>query len=114
MRNEQVAHAEFAFEPLQELQDDDLHRNVERGRRFVEHQKVGLDRDGAGNANARALAAGKLMRKSRQQFDRKAALARDGGDALLQRLAAQLAQRRSGSAMAWNAVKRGLTLSPAS
>ncbi len=65
VRNEQIAHAELALEPLQELQNDHLHRNVERGGRLVEHEKLGLDRNGAGDADAGALPAGKLMRETR-------------------------------------------------
>ena len=34
--NEQVAHAELALQPLQELQDHDLHRHVECRGRLVE------------------------------------------------------------------------------
>ena len=92
VRDEQIAHAELFLEPLQELKDDHLNRNVERGGRLVEHQKIGLDRDGAGNADAGALAAGKLMRKARQQLQRQPALGRHLFDAVRERLAAQLAQ----------------------
>jgi hypothetical protein len=102
------------LELLQELEDHHLNRNVERRRRLVEHQKVGLDRDGAGNADAGALAAGQLMRKTRQKRSGRPHWLATSFDPLLERLAAQLAQRRSGSAMASKAVKRGLTLSPAS
>ena len=115
VRDEQIAHAELVLEPLQELQDDDLHGNVERRGRLVEHQKVGLDRDGAGNADAGALAAGKLMRESATAI---AAAGRIGPPrsrrARVSALPRSLRSRRSGSAMASKAVKRGLTLSPAS
>ncbi len=80
------------FSRCSSLKNDDLHRDVERRGRLVEHQKVGLDGNGAGDADAGALAAGKLVRKARQQLQRQAALARHGLDALGERLAAQFAQ----------------------
>ena len=76
MRHEQIAHAELALEPLQQLQDDDLHRHVKRGGRLVEDQQIGLDRDRARDADAGALTAGELMRKAGQQFKRQPAAAR--------------------------------------
>ena len=72
--------------------NDHLHRNVERGGGFVEHQKVGFDRNGAGDADAGALPAGKLMREARQKFERQPALARHLAYPLRQRLAADFAQ----------------------
>ena len=55
--NEQIAHAEFLLQPLQELKNDHLNRNVERRRRLIEHQQIRLDGDSAGDADAGALAA---------------------------------------------------------
>ena len=92
MGDKQIAHAEFSLQPLQELKDDHLNGNVERSGRLVKHQKVGLDRDGARDADAGALAAGKLMRKARQQRRRQSALAGHRFDAFSQRPAAQFAQ----------------------
>ena len=92
VRDEQIAHAEFFLQPLQQLKNDHLNRDVERRRRLVEHQKVGLDGDGAGDADAGALAARKLMRKAVQQLQRQSALARHRFDSFSERLAAQFAQ----------------------
>src|SRR5216683_706105 len=55
--HEQVAHAELALELLQELQDHDLHRDVEGGGRLVQDQQLGFDGDGAGDADPGLLAA---------------------------------------------------------
>ncbi len=74
------------------LEDDHLNRHIERRGRFVEHQKLGLDRDGAGDADTGALAAGQLMRVTRQERQRQPALRSHGLDPLGQRLAAHLAQ----------------------
>ena len=40
--------------------------------RLVEDHQLGIERDGAGNADTGLLAAGELMRKARQQFLRQA------------------------------------------
>ena len=92
VRHEQIAHAELFLEPLQELQDHHLNGDIQRRGRLVEHQKLWLDRDGAGDANAGALAAGQLMRVSRQERQRQPALRSHRLDPLGQRLAVHLAQ----------------------
>ncbi len=92
VRDEQVAHAGVLLQPLQQLENDDLHGNVQRRGRLVEHQEIGLDRHGAGDADAGALAARELMRKARQQLQRQAALARHRLDPRFERGAAQFAQ----------------------
>lgn len=56
VRDKQIAHAEFLLEPLQQLQNDHLHRHVERGRALIKHQRVRLDCNRAGDADAGALA----------------------------------------------------------
>lgn len=73
-------------------EDRVLRLGVERRRRLVEHQKVGFDGDGARDADASALAAGKLMWKTAQELQRQPALRRHGFDPFLERLAAQVAQ----------------------
>ena len=67
---------ERLLEVLQQIEHHRLHRNVERRGRLVEDDEIGLERDGARDADARLLAAGELMRKAVEQFDRQADLAR--------------------------------------
>ena len=64
------------FSSSQQLQDHDLHRDVERGGRLVEDQQPRLDRDRAGDADPRLLAAGELMREAAEQFARQAGQSR--------------------------------------
>ena len=52
-----------ACSSLQQLQDLRLHRDIERGRRLVGDQQVGIVGERHGDHHALALAAGKLMRK---------------------------------------------------
>src|SRR5215469_5601884 len=47
---------------VEELQHLRLHRNIERGNRFVSDEQVGFDSQRASDADALALAAGELMR----------------------------------------------------
>ena len=62
--DEQVAEALLVLQLAQELDDLRLHREVERRRRLVEQDEFGLERDGAGDGDALALAAGELVRES--------------------------------------------------
>ena len=55
---------EFFAQPHEKIQHLRLDRHVERGDRFVADQEIGLHRQRAGDADARALAAGKLVRKA--------------------------------------------------
>ena len=68
VRHEQIAHPSRLAQIGQQPQDHGLNRNVERRGRFVQDQQRGLDRNGARDADARALAAGQLMRIALQQF----------------------------------------------
>jgi len=88
----QVAHPQLALEPGKQLQDHHLHRHVKGGGRLVEHEEIGLDRDRARDPDAGALAAGELMRKAVQQFERQAAAARSLFDLAAQLGAGELAQ----------------------
>src|SRR5207244_2855571 len=55
--------------------------------RFIQHQKTWPACDGAGDADTGLLAAGELMRKARQQFDRQSHTLRALLDALSQSVA---------------------------
>ena len=63
--DEQEGEAEAALQILQEVDDLGLDRDVQRRDRLVAHDQVGLDGEGAGDADALALAAGELMRIAR-------------------------------------------------
>ena len=63
--DEQVAEAALALEPAQEVDDLRLHREVERRGRLVEQDELRLERDGAGDRDALALAAGEFVREAR-------------------------------------------------
>src|SRR6185369_12683551 len=64
VRNEQVAQPLLALQFPQQLDDLGLHGKVERRGWLVEQDEFWLHRDGAGDGDALALAAGKLMRKT--------------------------------------------------
>ncbi len=51
-------------QPLEQVEDFRLHRNVERRGRLVEQQQFWLKHQGARDRHALALAAGELMRKA--------------------------------------------------
>jgi hypothetical protein len=72
VRDEEIAHAEPPLQLLQQVQHHRLHRDVERRRRLVQDDEIGVERDGARNADARLLPARKLVRKAVDQFDRQA------------------------------------------
>ena len=56
--------------------DNRLHRNIQRCRRFVQNDKVGLHRHRAGDADTGLLTARELMWKSVEQIDRQTNLLR--------------------------------------
>ncbi|MBU8542505.1 MULTISPECIES: hypothetical protein [Roseomonadaceae] len=60
MRDEQQRQAKPALQPVQQIADLRLDRDVQRTHR--QHQQVRLHRQCARDADARALAAGKVMR----------------------------------------------------
>jgi len=62
MGDEEVGQAAFFLEVLQEVDHLRLHRDIERADRFVANDESGFHREGAGNANALALAAAELVR----------------------------------------------------
>src|SRR5690349_13432669 len=57
--DEEVTHSQRILEVLQKIENHRLHRYVERGRRLVENDEIGLERDGASNPDTRFLSAGK-------------------------------------------------------
>ena len=67
VRNQEQAHAVLVDQVAQQLQNLLLQHHVERGRRLVGDQELGLERAGDGNDDALPLAAGKLMRIARQR-----------------------------------------------
>ena len=70
--DEQQRDIVLAPQAVEQLQHHRLHRDVERGGRLVQHQQPRPAGDGAGDADARLLAAGELVRKARQQIQRQA------------------------------------------
>ena len=60
--DEHEPHAHLVLKLLEELQDLGLHRDVERGRRLVGDDDVGLHGECHGDHDALALAAGELVR----------------------------------------------------
>ena len=62
VRDEQKSHAVFVDEITQEFEDLRLQHNVERGRRFVGDQELGLERAGDRDDDALALAARQFVR----------------------------------------------------
>jgi hypothetical protein len=94
------------------LQDHRLNRDVERGRRLVQHQQARPAGDGAGDADAGLLAARELVREAVQQFGGRPTRSahsptrwRSAGPSACR------ASRISGCAMQSKAEKRGLRLS---
>ena len=62
VRDEDVGDAELVLDVLEQVDDLRLDRHVERGDRLVADDELGPQRDGAGDADALALAAGELVR----------------------------------------------------
>ena len=66
VRDEDIGQAELALEVLQQVQHLGLHRDVERGHRLVADEELGLEGEGARNADALALSAGEAVRIATQ------------------------------------------------
>ena len=62
VRDEQHRHMQLALQVLQKVEDLRLDRHVERGRRLVGDEQIGLVRERHGDHHALALAARKLVR----------------------------------------------------
>ena len=61
VRHEEVGQAVLLLEVLEQVHDLGLHRDVQGGDRFVEHEQLRIDRQGPGDADALALPAGQLV-----------------------------------------------------
>ena len=70
--DEEVAHTEGGLEIGKQVQHHRLHRYIERSRRLVEDDEIGIERNRTRNAYARLLAARQLMRESIEQVERQA------------------------------------------
>ena len=62
VRDEHVREAELVLQVLEQVDHAGLDRHVERGHWLVEHEQVGVEREGARDADALALPAGELVR----------------------------------------------------
>ena len=60
--DEQVGQPESVLEPLEQVDDLGLDRDVERADRLVGDDEVGVERERPGDADALPLAAGELVR----------------------------------------------------
>ena len=60
--DEQVGEAELVLQVLEQVEHLGADRDVERAHRLVEHDELGVERQGAGDADALALPAGELVR----------------------------------------------------
>ena len=68
VRDEQIGQAELVPQPLEQADDLGLDRDVQRGRRLVQHEQGRLQRQRAGNADALLLAARHLVRIARRHL----------------------------------------------
>ena len=64
MRYEQVGQPALTLQLAQQLDDLRLHRQVQRRGRLVEQDEFRFKRDGAGDGEALALAAGEFVREA--------------------------------------------------
>ena len=71
-RDEEIGEAAFALQLAQQVDDLCLHRKIKRRGRFIEQNEFWFQRNGAGNGDALALAAGKFMREARENIGRHA------------------------------------------
>ncbi len=65
VRHKKIGHAALALEVLQQIDDLRLHGNVQGADRLVANDQFGFDRQGAGDADALALAAAEFVRIAR-------------------------------------------------
>ena len=61
VRNEEVGDAELVLQVVEQVDHAGLNGHVERGDGLVEDQELGLEHQGAGDADPLALAAGELV-----------------------------------------------------
>ena len=68
MPDEEIGQAILLLQVLEQVQHLALHRNIQCGDRFIADDQVRLQRNGAGNADALALAAAELVRVTVQKL----------------------------------------------
>src|SRR3546814_1654260 len=85
--DEKVSEAQLALEPLHQVQDLRLHRDVERRGRLVANQELRVAGQSAGDGDALALPAGELVRELRAVRRRQPHLLKQLADARGERLA---------------------------
>src|SRR3546814_5710857 len=85
--DEKVSEAQLALEPLHQVQDLRLHRDVERRGRLVANQELRVAGQSAGDGDALALPAGELVRELRAVRRRQPHLLKQLADARGDRLA---------------------------
>ena len=72
MRDEQIGQPQFGLQIAQQVQDLRADRNVQRRDRLVQHHQPRRQRQRAGDGDALALPAGKLVRKQIRRVRRQA------------------------------------------
>jgi hypothetical protein len=80
VRDEEQAHRELLLQLLEQVQDLRLDRDIEGAQELVAHDEVGLYGEGAGDADALALAARELVRVAAHHVGAEAHLREDVGD----------------------------------
>jgi hypothetical protein len=68
MRNEDVGQVKVMLQVFQQVNHLSLDRNIQRGDRLVADNQLGVERQGAGDAEALALAAAEGMRVAAHIF----------------------------------------------
>lgn len=109
VRDEQEGQAVLGLDALEQIEDLRLHRDVERRARFVADEQLRLDREGAGDGNPLALAAGKGGRQAIDAAGLQADLVEQFTDP---RIAGSPADRTTSRASlsVWRTVWRGLSV----
>ena len=72
MADKQIRQPTLALQQFEQVENLILHRYVQRGDRLVADDQIRIERDGAGDADALALPAGKLVRIAVAVFARDA------------------------------------------
>ncbi len=62
MADEEAGELIFGLQLGEDLQDSSLHRHVQGRGRFVGHQQLGIQREGAGDTDALSLPTGHFVR----------------------------------------------------
>ena len=111
VRDEEVGQAALALQRFQQIDDLALDRHVERRHRLVADDEFRFDRKRARNADALALAAGKLVRIAVGHFRPQAHFVEQGRDPLARRCAVrcETIDRAAARPMIWPMVMRGLS-----